>query len=182
MPAPPGSNPANHTCFTCSYFRGLVGVKANCGHHRKPPVHDRPELGCTRWAWAAEADRDIWTCEDWHVAAGRDIPGYVEAPLNLYRPPLSGAEVRDIYETPCHTWKEARQALRLLAWEIGRERDFKVRIRDCLLALAAQPKTPMQTRVYLRRLAQRVMEDPGIREEIERQLLRDQAYHRDSDT
>lgn len=181
MPAPQGQNPANHTCFTCSHFRGLAGARTECGHPRQGPSHDAPEKGCTRWGYTPDADRDIWTCEDWHVQMSREIPGWTDAPLWRYKAPLSGVDVRDIYEQQYHTWQEARLALGQLAWEIGRERDFKIRIRETLLALAKQPKTPMVTRVHLRRLALRLMEDPGVREEFERRVAADAQTQRDSD-
>ncbi|SAI47352.1 Uncharacterised protein [Bordetella ansorpii] len=39
----------------------------------------------------------------------------------------------------------------------------------------------MLTRVHLRRLAQRLMEDPGVREEFERRVAADGQTRRDSD-
>lgn len=178
MPAPPGANPANHSCFCCSHFRGLIGAKANCGHPRLSPVHDAPEIGCKRWVFDAGANRDIWTCEDWHVHASREIPGFLEAPKEKFRQPLSGADIRTLYDNPGNTWDDMRAALGKLAWEIARERDFNCRLRNALLVLAQESKTPLQTRVYLRRLAQRLLEDPGVREEVERQTMLDSITHR----
>lgn len=155
-----------------------MGRKANCGHPRLSPTHADPERGCKRWTFSPEADREIWTCEDWHVNASREIPGYVEAPATTFRRPLNGADIRLIYDHPGETWEAIRSSIARLAWEIGRERDFNCRLRNALLALAQQPKTPLQTRVYLRRLAQRLLEDPGVREEIERQSNRDAIAHR----
>ncbi|WP_231690695.1 MULTISPECIES: hypothetical protein [Achromobacter] len=178
MPAPTGANSANHTCFCCAHFRGLIGTKANCGHPRLSPTHDAPETGCKRWSFAAGADRDIWTCEDWHVNASREVPGYVDAPRNRFRAPLSGADIRRLYDFPGESWDDVRASIAKLAWEIGRERDFNCRLRHALLAMAQEPKTPLQTRIYLRRLAQRMLEDPGVREEIERQTMMDAITHR----
>jgi hypothetical protein len=155
-----------------------MGAKANCGHPRLSPLHDTPESGCKRWAFASESDRDIWTCEDWHVNAAREIPGYVEPPPNRFRRPLSGADIRQLYDYPGETWGDVRASMAKLAWEIGRERDFNFRLRNALLTIAQQPKTPLQTRVHLRRLAQRLLEDPGVREEIERQTMMDSIAHR----
>lgn len=155
-----------------------MGAKANCCHPRLGPIHDAPETGCKRWTFSPSADRAIWTCEDWHVNASRDIPGFNEAPTGQFRRPLSSADIRALYDNPGDTWGDVRAALAALAWEIGRERDFHRRLRVALLALAREPKTPMQTRVYLLRLAQRLLEDPGVREEVERESLLDAIRHR----
>ena len=146
-------------------------------HPRLSPTHDAPETGCKRWSFAAGADRDIWTCEDWHVNASREVPGYVDAPRNRYRAPLSGADIRRLYDFPGESWDDVRASIAKLAWEIGRERDFNCRLRHALPAMAQEPKTPLQTRIYLRRLAERTLEDPGVREEIERQTMMDAITH-----
>lgn len=98
--------------------------------------------------------------------------------MKQFRKPLCGADIRLIYDLPGESWDGIRASIAKLAWEIGRERDFNCRLRNALLAMAQEPKTPLQIRVYLRRLAQRMLEDPGVREEIERQALMDSITHR----
>lgn len=178
MPAPPGPPRANHTCFCCQYFGGITGMRAACKHPKLPPTHDNPELGCTRWAYDASANRDVWTIEDWHVAVSQEIPGYRSAShLSRFRPALTARDIRDLYE------RAPSPSTAAMAWEIARLRDWPVRIVECILALAQRPKTDMGTRVYLRRLANRILtEEPALREEIEHLELQDRAEHREDYT
>lgn len=178
MPHSANGHAANHSCFTCGRFKGLLGLRAACGHPRLPPAHDRPEAGCPRWTLAPESDPNIRTVEDWHVHASQVVPGFVPPPPNAFRSALRGVDIRDHFE---RAQTDPRSACGALAWELARKFDLDYRMYEALLAMARETKVPAQTRVYLRRLAQQYLQEPGVQEEIARREMRDQAYHRDSD-
>lgn len=162
---------ANHTCFTCGHFRGLMGARANCGNRRLSPIHDNPAAGCNRWAFDPTANREIWTVEDWHVHASQEIPGFAPPPLNRFRPALVSAALHDLHAAHPSPGTVA------MAWEIARLHNVLTRVRSALLELR-KDKMSMTSRVHLRRMAERLLEEPGVREAIEREEMQDQIQHR----
>lgn len=173
----PGTiDPVNQSCFTCSHFQGLIPAGANCGHHRLPPVHKQPRHGCTRWAFNRTADPDIRTVEDWHVRASRDVPGFrlQPDPGIAYRPPLAGADVHRLY------YRDPSPASKAMAWEIARQRDLVLRLRDALIELARHPKAAPVLRVYLRRLVEHLADEPCVVERVLAEDARLRATHRSS--
>lgn len=172
MPDYPGARGANQTCFCCGHFKGLMGLKANCGNHRLPPIHDRPESGCNRWAYDPAASRDIWTVEDWHVHSSKDVPGYRTAQPNAFRSPLTPVKIHELHS------QHPSPATVALAWEIARLHDVLVRIQEALLELR-KGKMPLSTKVHLRRLAERLIDEPGVRQAIEKAEAHDRMVHRD---
>ena len=107
------------------------------------------------------------------MASSEAIPGYADAsPFQHFRAPLTAADIRDL-----HT-RDPSPSCTAMAWEIARLRDLLLRVRETLLVLAQQRGTDMRTRVYLRRLADRLLAEPAVREELERLEMRDQSRHR----
>jgi hypothetical protein len=163
---------ANHSCFTCGYFGGLMGLRAACSNRRLSPIHDEPATGCKRWtSYNPAADREIRTVEDWHVHASKAVPGFSEVPAMAFRPALTGPQIHQAHDA------HPSPATSAFAWELARGDDLLLRMYYALLEMA-KGQMPLSARVHLRRLAQHLLDEPRVRAAIEREAMKDQIAHR----
>lgn len=159
---------ANRSCFTCQHFQGLaMGNKAGCDHRRHAPAFDQPQQGCLHWVFNRSADEGIRTVEDWHVHASRAVPGFDEPDKSIpWREPLTSSALHKL----CREGAQS-PSTSPLAWEIARQRNLVIRLRGALLVLA-KDKMPLRARVILRRLADRIAEEPCVTEQIQKAIER----------